>query len=60
MKRLRGILRRRGDVGADCMDCDWQEFGSSRRLAIDHAREAGHRTHFVVEETTVYDGKSDP
>lgn len=61
MKALKTIRRRRDDIGADCVDgCVWQAFGSTRQEARDHAREFGHKVHFVTEETTVYEGAKDP
>lgn len=51
------IRRKRDEIAADCMDCDWKLFGCNRNRAMHHARAERHRVHFEVEETTVYDGR---
>jgi len=56
---LAKIRRMRCLIGADCMDCGWQEYDGTRAAAREHARAAGHKVHLVVEETTVYTGRRD-
>lgn len=60
MSRLAPIRRFHDDIGADCMDCDWQVFGSEQQAAVNHARDYKHKVFFTREETTVYDGREGP
>lgn len=58
--RAQVSLRRRTirvPIGADCLDCGWQEWDDAREHAKQHAMEnPGHKVHCTVEETTVYVG----
>lgn len=55
-KPLAQTIRRRNELGADCLNCTWQNSECNRQRAMQHARRFGHAVQFLVEETTVYIG----
>lgn len=49
--------RRRSAGMADCEQCNDLSIEASRDEAMKHAGERGHVVHFIVEDTSVYDGR---
>ncbi len=51
--------RRRSAGMAECEQCDKLAIDASRAKAIEHASEHGHLVHFLVEDTSTYDGREE-
>ncbi len=51
------INRRRSAGMAECEQCDNLVVDATRPEAIRHASERGHLVHFIVEDSSTYDGR---
>lgn len=49
--------RHRSEGMAECEQCNDLAVDASRTDAMRHASKRGHLVHFIVEDSTVYDGR---